>query len=150
MKHVELDSLFWLPEWKMRPTDELMEMAEKVVEKPEWIVCGNFSVLRPIIWDRADTVVWLDYPFWLCFWQTFKRAIINIIMRKKCCNGNQDTFCRLFFSKNSILLWCIRTYKRRNKNYEFLMNHPYSIYKHIHFVRLKSRKETVEWVNSLG
>ncbi|MFC1841712.1 adenylate kinase [Candidatus Dependentiae bacterium] len=145
IEHIELDNLFWLPEWNIRPAEEVKELAAKKIDKPAWIICGNFSFLRPLIWPKADTVVWLDYPFLLCFWRTLKRSFINIIKRRKCCNGNQETFGRLFFSKNSILLWCIRTYKRRNKRYERLMHDP--VYKHIRFVRLKSDKETNHWVN---
>ncbi|MFC1842905.1 adenylate kinase, partial [Candidatus Dependentiae bacterium] len=79
IEHIELDSLFWLPNWQVRPTEELRELAAKRVVQPAWVVCGNFSVLRPIIWDEADTVIWLDYPFWLCLWQALKRSLVNIV-----------------------------------------------------------------------
>jgi len=147
IEHIELDSLYWLPGWKVRPVQELKKLAVQVAQKETWVVCGNFSVLRPIIWAKVDTVVWLDYPFLRCFWQAFKRSIKNIINQKTCCNGNQETFRRLLFSKNSILWWCITTYRKRNKKYERLMHDP--MYKHINFVRLKSHKEADNWLKSL-
>ena len=145
--HFELDTLFWLPGWKIRPFDEIFELAYVQADKPAWIICGNFSFLKHVTLDEADTIVWLDYPFWVCFWQTLKRAISNIVKQKKCCNGNQETFGRLFFSKNSILLWMIRTFKRRNKRYAFLIKDP--MYKDKTFVRLQSHKETAQWFKSI-
>jgi len=145
--HLELDTLFWLPGWEIRPALEIIDLAYKEAEKPTWIFCGNYSFLKHVTLDNADTIVWLDYPFWLCFWQTLKRAIKNIIKQQKCCNGNQETFTRLFFSKNSILLWMIRTFKRRNERYAQLMHDPE--YTDKTFVRFKSRKETKQWLENL-
>ena len=113
-----------------------------------WALCGNFSILRAIIWSKADTVIWLDYPFWLCFFRCFKRAIVKLLKKESVCNGNYESFSRLFFSKYSVLWWLIRTFRKRNKSYETAMIDPN--YSHIKFVRLRSQKETDRWIESLN
>lgn len=80
--HVELDRLNWLPGWKMRDPQELKKLVAKEAAKPTWVVCGNYSALMPITWTRADTVIWLDYPLWLCLWRVTKRAIINLVTKQ--------------------------------------------------------------------
>jgi len=147
ISHIELDALYWLPGWRLRPVEEFKKIVAEAIDKPSWVICGNFSVIRPITWKKADTVVWLDYPFFLCFWQCFKRSVQNVIKRRPCCNENYESFSRLFFSRHSILWWMIKTYKKRNKKYFRLMNDPE--YKHITFIRLTSHEETKKWVESL-
>lgn len=146
--HTELDSVYWLPGWQMRPAEQMQELINKTTSVDRWIICGNFNAFKELTRDRADTIIWLDYPFLICFWQALKRSIRNIKTHQKCCNGNQDTWRRLFFSKNSILLWLIRTFRRRNKRYETMMQDPF--YKNKAFIRLKSRKEAEKWLAGLA
>lgn len=147
IQNIELDEFFWSSNWKIRPLEEFKFLAREAVSSPSWILCGNYSVLRPVIWSKVDTVVWLDYPFWLCFLRCFKRSIINILKKNPVCNGNYESFSRLFLKKESILWWLIRTFRSRNKKYESAITDPK--YSHIKFIRLKSQKETDRWIESL-
>jgi adenylate kinase family enzyme len=145
--HVELDNLYWLPGWQPRPEQEIRALFSKTTSNEKWIVCGNYPSLKEFTVDRADTIVWLDYSFLFCFWFTLKRSLRRIIKREKCCNGNQETFQRLIFSKNSILLWMITSYRGRNKRYAKMMQDP--MYKDKIFIRLKSRKQAQKWLENL-
>lgn len=148
--HVELDNFYWLPEWQVRPMDQLKNLVEKTTSAQEWIICGNYSKLKEFTTDRADTIIWLDYPFLTCFWQALKRYIRNIINKQKCCNGNQETWGRLFFSKNSILLWLISTFRQRNKRYAAMFTTEKDLfYKDKTFVRLKSHKQAKSWLEKI-
>jgi len=60
---IELDALAWLPGWVNRPLAELRELVDERTRGPMWVVDGNYSKVRDLVWGRADTVVWLDYPF---------------------------------------------------------------------------------------
>jgi hypothetical protein len=37
----------------------------EAVGRDRWVVDGGYSAMRPLIWERADTIVWLDYPIHL-------------------------------------------------------------------------------------
>ena len=145
--HVELDSLSWLPGWQQRPTYELMEIVEKITDGSEWVICGNYPKLRVFTIYQADCLVWLDYPFIICFWQTLKRSFRQIVKREKYSNGDQETFVRLCTPKSSILLWLIKNFKQRNKIYAQMMQDPF--YKDKTFVRLKSHKQAKQWLEKI-
>ena len=50
-------------------------MAE--LEKPAWILDGNFDRTMALRMDRCDTVIYLDYSRWVCLWQWFRRVAGN-------------------------------------------------------------------------
>jgi len=59
---VELDALFWGPSWEPVPADLFRSRVSDAVAAERWVLDGGYSNVRPIIWERADTIVWLDYP----------------------------------------------------------------------------------------
>ena len=80
---------------------------------------------RDLVWARADTIIWLDYPFVVIFLQALTRSIKRIVTKEKLFGDNVETFRQTFFSKNSILYWiCVshwdykKTYTRLLKNSE--------------------------------
>ena len=68
-----LDKLFWLPGWVERDRDEGRAELAQVLSGERWIIDGNYGSTMPMRIARADTVVWLDYPTWLCLGRVFKR-----------------------------------------------------------------------------
>lgn len=112
----DLDELYWLPEWKGRPEEEFKKSVMGVIEKDAWIISGNYSIVRDLIVARADTIIWLDYSFLPNFWQIFSRSIQRVTSRKLICNGNRETFAKLF-SKGSIMLWFFNTFHDRRRRY---------------------------------
>jgi adenylate kinase family enzyme len=146
--HIELDHIYWLPGWQVRPVEERIKIAsEKISPLSKWIVCGNHSYLKDVIWNNADTVIWLDYSFWRCFFRALKRAFNLIYTKKEICGGNRESFFHLFFSKKSILVYLVKGYRKLKKRYSNMMNSPE--YKHLTFVHLRSPKETEKWLGKL-
>jgi adenylate kinase family enzyme len=68
-----MDKLHWLPGWIERDRDEARGIVEQVLAQDRWIIDGNYGSTLPLRIKRADTVVWLDYPTWLCLARVFKR-----------------------------------------------------------------------------
>jgi adenylate kinase family enzyme len=119
---IDLDEYFWLPNWQEREEDEFERIVKELINKEKWIICGNFTRVRHLIWNKADTVIWLDYSFFRCFFQIFFRSLKRGIKKERCCNGNYESLSRAFFSKHSILLHIITTFKKRRETYNRMFN----------------------------
>ena len=143
----DLDDLYWLPNWKIRSKGKLVDLVEQKTSADEWIVSGNNSETRLIIWTKADTVVFLNYSFMVCFWRCFKRTLRGLCNKEEICNGNRDSFSRAFFSENSIFLYFISSYFKQSKKYSKLIKDPR--YKHINFIEFTSPRQAEEWLKSL-
>jgi len=111
-----------------------------------WVVDGNYSKVRDIVWGRADTVLWLDYPFHTLFMRLLWRTLRRIILRERLWNDNRESL-KMMFSRDSILLWAINSYPRRKREFPGLMSDPE--YAHIRFLRHESPQETERWLKTL-
>ncbi|MEM9161279.1 MAG: adenylate kinase, partial [Verrucomicrobiota bacterium] len=60
--------------------------------------------------------------------------------------GNRETFRKSFFSRDSVVLWCLENYgKIRNRNKRLMADPQYA---HILFIRLKSPKDAEKYLAS--
>jgi adenylate kinase family enzyme len=143
----ELDALYWDENWTGVSEPVFRERVISAVKAEQWVIDGNYSRIRSLVWDRADTVVYLDYSFLRTFWQLFRRTIKRSIQQEALWHGNREDLRRSFFSSDSIMLWMLKSYKRRRKQYAMLMKQPE--YVHLCFVQLKSPRMTREWLSSL-
>lgn len=58
--HIELDSLSWEAGWTPVPRDIFRSRVSEAINADRWVVDGNYGQdARDLIWERADTVVWL-------------------------------------------------------------------------------------------
>jgi adenylate kinase family enzyme len=149
IEYIEMDKLFWKANWKESTKEEFLNNLEDALAGESWVLDGNYTSAIPVKWKRSELIVWIDLPFHLVFWQALCRAIKRIVSKKELWaeTGNIETFKRTFLSKDSILLWTIQTYPKVKKRFESYMNDKK--YSHLFFVRLKSRKETREFIKSL-
>ena len=70
-----LDRFYWQPGWVRTPSDEWREIQAELIERPAWILDGNFRATIEMRFKAADTVVFLDYPPLLCVWGVVKRFL---------------------------------------------------------------------------
>ena len=71
---VHLDSLFWKPGWVESTREEIDEKIRLALAEDRWILDGNYSRTLPMRLERCDSVIFLDYPRWLCLWGVVKRV----------------------------------------------------------------------------
>ena len=62
----ELDALFWKPGWVAPSDDEWRSKQRRVLAGDAWIADGNYHETLELRLERADTVVYLDTPWWTC------------------------------------------------------------------------------------
>ncbi len=144
--HIELDALHWEPDWTSAGDVVLRERVDAATGLPDWALDGNYSKVRDVIWSRATHLIWLDYSFPLVFWRVFSRTVRRAILREELWNGNRESL-RLLFSQESILVWVLKTYWRRRREYPELLARPE--YSHLTVFRFRTPRETKKWLAAL-
>lgn len=144
--HIELDALHWEPEWTEAPLAVMRERVEIAIAAPDWALDGNYSKVRDVIWSRATHLIWLDYSFPLVFWRIFSRTLRRAFLREELWNGNRESL-QLMFSRESILVWVLKTYWRRRREYPELLARPE--YSHLTVFRFRTPRETKKWLAAL-
>jgi adenylate kinase family enzyme len=118
--HIELDALHWEPKWTEADDEIFRARVGEAVSAERWIVDGNYGVVRDIVWRRADCIVWLNYGLGLVLARLLRRTARRVVTAEPCCNGNRESLW-LTFSKESILLWALRTHGRRKRELPALL-----------------------------
>jgi adenylate kinase family enzyme len=75
---IHLDLHFWEPGWVEPSEDEWREKQRGLLAGDEWIADGNYHATLDYRLERADTVVFLDTPWWGCA----RRALVRGIRRR--------------------------------------------------------------------
>ena len=145
--HVELDSLYWGPDWTPVPRERFRAQVARALGGEAWTTDGNYSAVRDIVWARADTVVWLDYSLPVVMGRVTWRTLRRSVMREELWNGNREQLGKAFFARESIIWWALSSYRRRKRQYPVLFEQPE--HAHLHVVRLASPRATQEWLDGL-
>lgn len=148
VKHVEFDSYRHGPNWTETPDDLFRKQLSKALQGETWVADGNYSVTCDVVWPRATTVIWLDYPIRIVMWRLFWRIMRRGILREKLWNGNKEKFWWHFFTRQSLFLWAWKTHWRRRKTLPAAFARPE--HAHLQVVHLRSPRSTREWVAALG
>jgi len=146
--YVELDALFWGANWSETPREIFRERVDLALRGNAWVVDGNYSKVRDIVWGRADTLIWLDYPLWLILWRLLWRTTRRVFTREELWSGNRERFRGGFLSRNSLFLWALQTYRSRRRDYPRLIRMPE--YAHLEMVRLDTPREATVWLSGVG
>jgi adenylate kinase family enzyme len=107
---IELDALYWQPNWVQTPREEFREKVQAVLDASAegWVCDGNYrSALDGLVVDQADTVVWLHLPWRVSFWRLMKRTVRRAWTKEPMWAGNVESWRQSFFSSDSILQWSI-------------------------------------------
>jgi adenylate kinase family enzyme len=146
LRVVELDALFWGRDWQPAPLELFRHRVERETRDDGWIVVGNYSQVRDLVWPSADTLVWLDLPLSLVMWRLLRRTVLRVATKEELWGaGNRETFRNSFLSRQSILLWALKTHRRNRQRFaiecEFLA-------KQKRVVRLQNNREVERFVTA--
>ena len=74
---VHLGRLVWKPGWvRISPQEQEAVIAE-AVGGPSWIVEGDHIRTQPVRFAACVTIIFLDFPRWICLWRTILRFALN-------------------------------------------------------------------------
>ena len=144
--HIEMDAIFWQKNWRQLDDKEFFQKLENTLNKEVWVLDGNYTRTLSIKWRQIDTIIWIDFSFTRTLYQAISRAISRIIDKKELWpNTSNRESLNMLFSKNSIVLWTLKTYlKNKRKNASFITDPNWS---HLKFIRLTSPKHCEQFLN---
>ena len=148
--YLEMDAMFWRANWQESSDEAFFAKLENSLSQDRWVLDGNYNRTVDIKWADIDHVIWIDYPFSRTIYQAVKRAFIRSLTKTELWDntGNIETFGKSFFSRDSVILWTLKTYKRNRVRYIEMFNDPK--YSHIKFVRLTSPKMAKNYIDELS
>ncbi len=149
LDYIELDALYWEPDWIGAPRDVFRARVEQATSAPGWALAGNYSATRDIVWPRAEAVIWLDYPFLTIFrrllWRTWRRWRTQ----EELWNGNRERM-RMhlkLWSDDSLFYWLAKTYSRRRREYPELFSRPE--HQHLKVLRFATPANAQTWLDNI-
>jgi adenylate kinase family enzyme len=149
---IELDAVNHQPDWVPLPVEQFRAEARSLAEEEAWVIDGNYYQIGvlDIVWERADTVVWIDLPKATVMWQLIRRTLHRSITRQVLWNGNRERLRSIFKKKpeDNVVLWAWTRFDEQRERYEAAMADPR--WASIEFVRLGSRKEAHMFLSSLA
>ena len=147
---LELDSVFHQPGWVPLPREEFRERVAVAVAGERWVIDGNYSMVRDLVWARADTVVWLDLPRCTVMRRIVWRSFLRAAGRVELWNGNRERWQNLFTldKEESVIAWAWQTHASNRARYEAAMADP--AYDSLRFVRLRSAASVRQFLRSVA
>jgi hypothetical protein len=139
---LNLDALYWGQGWTPRPDCEQDTLA--VARQSRWVIDGNYSRVRDIVWGRCTAIVWLDYSFARVFAQAFRRTVRRVVIGERLYGGNRETIRETLFDAEAPLWLVVRTHGRRRREFPELFGRPE--YRHACVIRLRTPGATEQFL----
>lgn len=146
--HIELDGIFHQAGWTELGADEFAARVREATSSPSWVVDGNYSTVRELVWQEADTVVWLDLPFSQVMARIIRRTLERVVRRTELWNGNREPFSNMwsFNPETSIIAWTASRHQLVRRRYSAAMEDPR--WSHLTFVQLRSSTQVAQFLKN--
>jgi energy-coupling factor transporter ATP-binding protein EcfA2 len=144
--HVELDALYFGPNFCTAPLSVLRERTSAAMAGDRWVTDGNKSSVRDLVWPRADTIIWLEYPLIVSLWRLGKRALwrTSVLKAQAAETGGRGSLPRQFLSAAKGVLTALRSHSGQRREYPRMFAEPEN--QHLAVVRLRSPRATRRWL----
>lgn len=150
LAHLELDRVFHQPGWAPLPDDEFRRAVSDFVSGERWVVDGNYSTVSDLVWDRADTVVWLDLSRRVVTGRIVRRTLGRLYRHEELWNGNHESWLNLIDPRpdRNVILWSLTRQSHYRRRYEgFRQDGNWSL---LDVVRLRNPGQQAAFVESLS
>jgi hypothetical protein len=141
VRFVELDQIFHQAGWSELSQEDFRTRVTEEVAAEGWVVDGNYSAVRDLVWQRADTVVWLDLRRRVVVRRVAARTLRRSLTREQLWNGNREPLSNFYRwdPQKNIVRWAWLKYPEYSELYGAAMEDPQ--YAHIRFIRLATPGE---------
>ena len=143
--HVELDALYFGPGFSTVPLDVLRERTSHALVGDRWVTDGNKSSVRDLVWPRADTIVWLDYPLLVSLWRLAGRGRKRSTSLRAEAGGQGSTALpKQFVAGARGVTTALRSHRGQRRTYPIMFAAPEN--RHLAVVRLRSPRAASTWL----
>ena len=139
----EMDVLALGPGWSQAP--DLVDEVKRITAEPAWIFDSwGYPAVRDLMWQSADTILWLDYPAPLVLRRLLWRSVVRTATRAELFGGNRETVREWLRPEHPVWSAAATFTERR----EYLFDRTSSS-AHCRTVRLTSPREFERWYQQL-
>ncbi|HEY1739408.1 MAG TPA: shikimate kinase [Acidimicrobiia bacterium] len=143
---IELDSIFHQANWIPLPDNEFRDRVRARTAGERWVVDGNYGVVRPIVLERATTVVWLDYSRPRVMTRVIRRSVARGVTRRELWNGNKED-PREWIRADHPIRWAWSQHGRKRIEYTARFAEPQ--YARLDVYRFNHPRDTQAWLESI-
>jgi adenylate kinase family enzyme len=149
VRYAELDAVFHQPGWTPLDGEEFRRRVTAIAAGDGWVIDGNYSAVRPLVWERADAVVWLDLPRRTVMRRLIWRTLCRAAGRTELWNGNRERWRNLFTwdEQESVISWAWHHYPVYRERYAAAAHDP--AYAHLRFIRITTRADLRQLLESV-
>jgi adenylate kinase family enzyme len=142
----QMDALAWGPGWSEAP--DLERTVELITAGPRWVFDSlGYARVTEMMWDRADTIVWLDYSRRITFSRAFRRSVVRTARREEIFNGNRETW-RDWLTRDHPAWWSWTEHPRRRALISARLGEPRNQHLAVH--RLGDPRAARRWLDQLS
>ena len=145
VSHIELDSLYFGPNFSTVTESVLRERVATAIGKDHWVTDGNKRAVRDLVWPRADTIVWLDYPVVVSLWRLGRRALRRTasLRTEAAASGPTAHLPGQMLAGAKGVIKALRSHTGQRREFPPLFAAPE--HRHLVVVRLRSPRATKRW-----
>lgn len=144
--HIELDSLYFGPDFSRAPVPLLRERTRAAIAGDHWVTDGNKRAVRDLVWPRADTIIWLDYPLSVSLWRLARRARTRTLAlgAQAAQTGRRAGLPKQMLAAAKGVLTALRSHRGQRRQYPRMFAQPAN--QHLAVARLRSPRATRQWM----
>ena len=143
---VRLDALRHGTGWAEVPDGLFTARVADAAMGDRWVMDGNYLLVRRLIWERADTVIWTDLELRTVMPQVVWRSLRDWATRHEPIPGNPERL-RDFVQPSHPIRWAWSNHACYRKRDEQSLSDPR--WAHLNVIRLTSRAEVHKFIRSL-
>jgi len=140
---IHLDKIYWRGDWEHLSREDFDSILQTELEKPQWIMDGNFNRTIPLRLTFCDTVFFFDLPTSTCLWGITKRILTNYGKVREDMGGN----CAEYFDRQKPQLYknVLSFNRQHRKAYQKLLAGA----EHAKVIVFKSRRQANQFLSQL-